>query len=238
MEKAVGSAVASERDSEGKMKERGILMTAENALATQEGRKTMTRRVMNPQPPMGYIYKGDDGGNPHLPKHSGHYWMNGYAMWRPRIKYAIGDRLYLKEPHYWYGAWVKDGTTKTGRQKWRFIVSNLEFNFRYVENPPLVIRANQHRILGWYKRSPLFMPKRYARHWYVITGIGAERLQDISEKDAWAEGLQDWYGEQSHGMPYSNVIRFANHWDSINAARGYSWESNPWCWPIRYEVVK
>lgn len=30
-----------------------------------------------------YEYKGNDGGNPLLPTESGHYWMNGYAIWRP-----------------------------------------------------------------------------------------------------------------------------------------------------------
>lgn len=36
--------------------------------------------------PTSYLYRGNDGGNEYLPELSGHYWMNGYAIWRPPVR--------------------------------------------------------------------------------------------------------------------------------------------------------
>lgn len=42
--------------------------------------------------PSGYVYRGYDK-NPYLPEFSGHYWMNGYAIWRPkRLSGMTGKR--------------------------------------------------------------------------------------------------------------------------------------------------
>ena len=79
---------------------------------------------------------------------------------------------------------------------------------------------------GWgKKRSPLFMPKWAARIWLEVTDIRVERLQDISEEDAIREGIGNWIQVQVDTEP---SVVFKDMWDSINAKRGYSWESNPW----------
>jgi len=74
-----------------------------------------------------------------------------------------------------------------------------------------------------------------------LTAVRVERVQEISEEDAVAEGisltkeLPEWRGTaKSIG---SHVGRYAVLWDSINAKRGYSWESNPWVWALTFRRV-
>jgi uncharacterized protein YhfF len=74
------------------------------------------------------------------------------------------------------------------------------------------------------------MPRTRSRLTLRITDVRVERVQDISEEDALAEGegFEDGYPQQD----------FAEMWDSFNAKSGYSWESNPWVWVIEFEVIK
>jgi len=230
------------------MKETGILMTPENIQATIEGRKSMTRRVIKPQPPddCGHIRvelfhptkvnrKGEEYPGDEI---FGAYSDDG--EWGCKCPYGqAGDFFYLKEAHYRFGYWVAlEEFTKTGLRKMCFITNSRDTAFRYINNPPGNIKHRRYGGIGWYKRSPLFMPKKYARHWYEITGIRAERLQDISIKDCLAEGVEYMpNGKPREQLLSASHIVFADYWDSINAARGYSWESNPWVWPISYKAV-
>ena len=58
----------------------------------------------------------------------------------------------------------------------------------------------------------------------------AERVRDITEADCIAEGIVDIGAGDLRGM-------FAVLWDSINDKRGYSWESNPWVWSIKFKEM-
>jgi hypothetical protein len=77
--------------------------------------------------------------------------------------------------------------------------------------------------------------------------IRAERVQDITEDDAVIEGIRrvtkdgnifkycvydcsDYSSTPWQDMPHSPLEAFSMIWDSINEARGYSWDSNPWVW--------
>ena len=82
-------------------------------------------------------------------------------------------------------------------------------------------------------RSPRFMFKRYARIWLEITNIRVERLQEITEEDAEAEGVS-WsaVGNENYDT-ISAVANFAELWNSLNPK--YSWESNPFVWVIEFK---
>jgi hypothetical protein len=82
-----------------------------------------------------------------------------------------------------------------------------------------------------------------------ITGVRVERVQDISEEDAKAEGFDGWIpcgvwtGIHAHvygGAKRKGTCRehFPLLWDSINAKRGYGWDSNPFCWVIEFKRIK
>ncbi len=82
---------------------------------------------------------------------------------------------------------------------------------------------------GRWKPS-IHMPKRHARLWLRVTDVRVERVQEISEGDAFAEGVEGQSGPQG-----SNAMDFMHLWDSINAKRA-PWESNPWVWVVTFEV--
>ena len=89
-------------------------------------------------------------------------------------------------------------------------------------------------------KPSIFMPRIYSRIDLEITDIRVERVQDITEIDAVSEGLSDADIMQKH--PPSAAFRkptareaFRVLWDSINAKRGYAWESNPWVWVIEFK---
>jgi len=108
--------------------------------------------------------------------------------------------------------------------------------------------------------SALFMPKWAARILLDIVSIRVERLQDISEEDAIAEGVEynegrilrvdntygeiirhyrDYYEINFHNYRHERArFSFPGFWDSLNAKRGYPWEKNPWVWVIEFNRVK
>ena len=62
-----------------------------------------------------------------------------------------------------------------------------------------------------------------------------ERVQDISEEDAKAEGIDyDNIAGSDRQHPYG----FMALWDRINFKRGYGWGANPWVWVLAFDVIK
>lgn len=92
---------------------------------------------------------------------------------------------------------------------------------------------------GW--RPSIHMPKWAARLWLRITDVRVERLHPMLDADARAEGIRQYVvsGPDPDGRSYQDwVTPFKELWDSINAKRGYSWESNPWVWVVAFERVE
>ncbi len=72
----------------------------------------------------------------------------------------------------------------------------------------------------------IHMPRWASRILLEVTGVSVERLQEISEDDAFAEGISggDWLGDP--------VGTYRSLWESINGSG--SWESNPWVWVVEF----
>ena len=216
------------------MKEHPILFNSDMIRAIQEGRKTMTRRIIKPQPDDDGLW--DDTSFPRSLQSTLKGWNGSTETGQSKewkCPYGqVGDILWVRELHYCYGYWKKNGISKTGKQKWKFMADRLFCEIRYFDNPPNNIQKKT-RSIGWYKRSSLFMPKEACRIWLEITGIRVERVQDISEGDAIAEGIDlnkcsgDWES------PPSWV--FEELWKSINGEE--SWEANPWVWKVEFKKV-
>jgi hypothetical protein len=161
------------------------------------------------------------------------------------------SRLWVREEHYRFGFWSRTGTkTKTGREKWAFIAENEEVRF----TPPPSFRKGRHHkdpaTSAWHKRLARFMPRRFSRITLEIISVRVERLQEISEADAWAEGCRQGEPHDNGGgfFPAEEPINggvigwdcardwYADLWEAINGEG--SWDANPWVWVIEFRRLK
>lgn len=92
-------------------------------------------------------------------------------------------------------------------------------------------------------RPSIHMPRWASRLTLRITEIRVERLQDITPRDARAEGVvprceaKNQTDHLTHDIA-CHIEAFHSLWDDINFKRGYSWDSNPWVWVVSFEKVK
>jgi hypothetical protein len=110
---------------------------------------------------------------------------------------------------------------------------------------------------GWERSAPgkwrpsIHMPRWASRITLRVTSVRVERVQDLSEEDAGAEGIQSTrlplatatgttvYHAGDWPTPVcgdSARAAFARLWESINGAE--SWEANPWVWVVGFERVE
>ena len=94
-------------------------------------------------------------------------------------------------------------------------------------------RANNHNKSEVYLRGKwrpsIFMPRWACRIVLKIDKVRVERIRDISEEDAKAEGVPATLRE-------SYASGFERLWDSINFKRGYGWDKNPWVWVVDFSI--
>lgn len=202
------------------MKQTGILFQPEMCRANIEGKKTMTRRIVKPQPQGNIEGTYADLYN-HEPNHWA-FWLPDNRMTEPRIwkcPYGqIGDRIYQKET-FW------NDNTKV------FYKADDIINWSRNTNPLLNER------LKW--KSSIFMPKRYARFWAEIVNIKVERVKDINGLDITKEGCpQDVLDKVSEDCGFNKVRWYRDLWNSLNEKRGYGWEKNDWVWVIEYKSIQ
>ena len=115
------------------------------------------------------------------------------------------------------------------------------------QDRPLFFRADDDTREGWATPDDLiWRPAIHMRRWasritLEITSIRVERVQDISEKDARAEGVTPEFEMDAasfvRGAPVpasTYVLGFKHVWNEINGARGFGWDVNPWVWVIEF----
>lgn len=249
-------------------RERPILMSGEMVRALLEVRKTQTRRVVKVCPKDGGIfvsgrpiipekYGAREGVIGHYPRPDGAtrgrasyvvYLLDGMGLaWRPyggspdvpwpkeRIGEVSpyggpGDRLWVKE------TW-QTCTTPDDRD-----ISQVVYAADHPSGRPGFAEDE------WCWRPSIFMPRWASRLTLEVTSVHVERLQEITEEDAKAEGVQPYaaiapdqrvpgpgfegarLGDQPHRLP------FADLWDRINGRRA-PWSSSPWVWCLAFKVI-
>ncbi len=155
------------------------------------------------------------------------YDENGRSYRWPNTK-AVGDRLYVRE------AWQSD--TNVNHLPPRDIPPGSPVWYPADDGSRF---ATEWSLRSLSKTRPgMFMPRWASRLTLTITDVRVQRLQEISEADALAEGIQHpWnkdfpYGiqvyEDGFALGYSAVQAFRALWNHINAARGCGWDKNPW----------
>jgi len=87
------------------------------------------------------------------------------------------------------------------------------------------------RSFGW--APSIFMPRWASRVTLEVTGVRVERLQDISEEDAAAEGIEPDFGNAYTCAARDYRRAFERGWDTINGTRA-PWASNPWVWAVEF----
>ena len=123
--------------------------------------------------------------------------MNEWEEWpkeeisAPKPRYKVGEVVYLKEPYIEFGT-MDDQQQPVGGFLYKF------------DGKPLP------SDLGERWSNKLFMPSRAARHFIKITGVRTERLQEITDSDILAEGVNP-----SKYLELWHV--WEKLWDSINA---------------------
>lgn len=217
------------------MGDRPILFSTPMVQALLAGRKTQTRRVLNPQPIDGARFAGSDRDGQWL-------FTKGCHYGKVRPPFAVGDRLYVREEYYQRGHWWEDATdlTAKGKPKWKFAAYDHDITF---DAPAKFLKARSRSNpaeIYRYKRLGRFMPRRYSRLTLAVTDVRVERLQDCSEADAIAEGIEQ-YG-RFFGLPdtdwdaaeLSAVGAYHRLWNSINGPG--AWDANPWVVAVSFDV--
>lgn len=203
-----------------------ILFSAPMIRAILDGRKTVTRRIVNPQPKPDWKYQGINGLGEFLfyppdlnPRHE-------ESDWTFKSPYGIAN----------HELWV--------REKWCLDYENpLRVAGYFADKTSNVKRLGELKADGsprW--RPSIHMPRWACRLKLEVISIRAERLQEITEDDAASEGAEPipTYGvypsrHAARVMSYREGFRVL--WDSLNSERA-PWDSNPWVFRIEFKRKK
>lgn len=201
------------------MKERPILFSAPMVRAILAGTKTQTRRAVKLQP------EAEHGGEP--------YWfVGGYRAWTYRNTTDLlrkggnvmpcpygqtGDRLWVRES--FCPIYSQDPHYNGGRP----IEYDYQATYKHGDRLGDLIGVKKK----W--KPSIHMPRAASRITLEVTAVRVERLQDISEADALAEGV---YTDPA--CPAYDA--YAQLWDEINGSD--SWEANPWVWVVEFKRLE
>ncbi|RQB13458.1 hypothetical protein IPC462_01710 [Pseudomonas aeruginosa] len=222
-------------------RERPILFNDQMVRAILEGRKTVTRRVMKPQPTPS--------------KSGGHNWpckvhqsmlhverelQNGEGCWCGLAEAACpfgqpGERLWVRE------AWTIDllaaystekGYDSEYELRYRADDAAREIHVAPGEPDPYLALYDSQRG-DW--RPSIHMPRWASRILLEITAVRVERLQDISEEQARAEGYPAERECETGGSGLDAWLWFRSLWGEINGPEAFT--ANPWVWVVEFKRV-
>lgn len=217
------------------MTDRPIPFSAEMVRAILKGEKTQTRQIATnlPPPPANAIHPNHE--RLHPAPYLDAYCSEKKTPQNPRGMSAMWcwwtpDNRMGREFRCRYG---QPGDTLWVRETWARHASGVDYAADFA-----VICLPQAG--PW--RPSIYMPRWASRITLRITDIRVERLQDISEDDAKAEGVSpSWLDEDDNDtvwyrQPPTWRRGFARLWHEINSPG--AWEANPWVWVISFERVK
>lgn len=219
-----------------------ILFNTEMVQANLNGLKSATRRV---------AFQNEDLRKFPRPDNPDAWWFRGrvYTNWDSAMRspqgvlslcrYKKGDILYVRETWCQYGKMDDSYRLIEGTEKYYYRAdgeNQTPFNDFLVQHPGW----DEHREAPVWHPS-IHMPKEAARLFLRVTNVRVERLRDITDDGAKAEGANWKHGHHvgvEEKMRRGAVERFAEIWDSTikPADRDrYGWEANQWVFVIEYE---
>lgn len=184
-----------------------ILFNTEMVEAILEGQKTQTRRTVKQPPIVGDIMRDEKGW----------YYEDGTRNGHSLIpQFSTGDILWVRET--WSKLTECDVFPPYEPHEERFI-------YRADRGDPDHFQAKWH--------PSIHMPKEAARIFLRVKDVRVERLQDMDEDAAIAEGIAD-----SPAGTDSPLLRFTELWDKTirrEDLREFGYHANPWVWVIEFE---
>lgn len=221
------------------MKERPILYNGPMVRAILADMKTQTRRVVKlpHQNPLGVWEPTTIGGPNGGRLRTGETIPEQGAIWHTHtgdcISYSSqpGDRLWVRETFAHVPIREDDGGQG----------DRMGYIYRADGESAFDAIPDEWDFIGPWKPS-IFMPRAASRITLEVTGVRVERLQDISEEDAKAEGIGR-YDNGTFGldnpaacMGPTAVVAYHRLWDHINGPG--SWAENPYVWVIEFNRVQ
>lgn len=205
-----------------------ILFNSEMVRANLDGRKSCTRRIVKPQPQsrLCYTFAGCNCGTWGYPSKTAYEnWGDEYKLpeditdeelkrrWNP--PYHTDDILYVRE------TWKKAPNGYYYYEDWQ--------------------KNDIADITKW--KPSIRMPKEAARIWLKVTDVRVERLQEITEAGAEAEGAVNNIGmihapDNEYDHIHTAKEHFIEIWNSTikkSDLDRYGWDANPWVWVIEFE---
>jgi len=178
-----------------------ILFSTPMVQAILDGRKTQTRRVIKDKDITNW-FDIDVDGKPiaYIDQETGDSYPPTH-----RAKYQPGDILWVRE------TWAKR------------IHSDNRYYYKADNNLGAIFNREDDK---W--RPSIFMPREAARIFLRVKNVRVERVQDIGEEDALAEGVE-WLNFATAKEAFTAL------WDGINGKRVYGWDTNPWVWVVEFE---
>lgn len=231
-------------------RERPILFSGAMVRAILSGGKTQTRRVVRLSSNQCSVLSAQSCAAVSKPVNGacGLDLMDGQFLACPYGK--PGDRLWVREEHFMHGRWeqVPDVFTKGGQQKWCFVADSDEVMFDAAQlnghfRSGVIKTKGTVSTAGWHKRLARFMPRKASRIMLEIVSVRGERLHDICEADAVAEGIDSFqrgegprtyrdYLQKTEYYCLSAMGSYRTLWELINGPG--SW-GDPWVWVVEFK---
>lgn len=227
-----------------------ILFNTDMVRAILEGRKSCTRRIVKPQQLIGMLPDKCKNGAPE------EFLKEKKLMFKPycdmtdielintayKAPYQPGDILYVRET---WGISNMDDESKMAYIVYRASEEQENEGCREVHLPDEKFEKMYESMAEsepeW--RPSIHMPKEATRIWLKVTDVRVERLQDITEDGAEAEGAIDNRGfihspENEYDRIYTAREHFIGIWDRTikkSDLERYGWNASPWVWVIEFE---
>ncbi len=208
------------------MKERAITLKTHDVRAILDGRKSQARQIIKAVPTI----------------YSFHGWVMSSTCAKDEGKacWAIGDSPLLRDPIRLNCPLGKIGDRLWVRETWQCGLCTKSTLAYKATHKPSDLDEGWHEKIKW--RPSTQMPRSASRILLEITAVRVERLQDISEQDAVAEGVDPLHGGYwKHYQPdwtqhqLSARGSFVTLWSSINGVD--AWYKNPWVWVVEFKRV-
>ncbi|KMN08899.1 hypothetical protein [Pseudomonas helleri] len=210
------------------IKERPILFSAPMVRAILEGRKTVTRHPVKATKAHADGFMMLDHGKGWRPYNA----FGDFASDHEGMEYPIacpygklGDRLWVRETCF-----INDYREASVPEQER---ADCEIHYRADGIPDF---EGEEELIRW--RPSIHMPRWASRILLEVTDVRVERLQDITEEQALAEGIKKhsdggYHVEDGKHFSDSPVESFACLWSSV----GGDWDANPWVWCVSFKRI-